>query len=85
MDKSKIYIVGKTQHDFGGSIPSGGNILCHKPLITGCFLICARGATSGSGRISTRQAKVANFQLAVRIHEKITWWRMGTKSMQTER
>ena len=52
------YVVCKAKHDFGGAIPPRRNVLGHKALLLRLIE-------------PAREPEVTNFELAVRVHEKV--------------
>jgi len=60
-------VVGETQHDLGGSVPPGGNVFGHETLIRTTL-----GAGTSTRSIPSRKAKVADFELTVRINQEVT-------------
>ena len=52
------------KHDFWRAVPPGGNVLRHQPDL---FPLRGRGLDAPS------QAKVAHFEIAVRIEQKVSW------------
>ena len=53
------HVVRKAKHDLGGTIPPRRNVLGHKALLLGLIK-------------PPREPKIANFELAVRIHEQVS-------------
>jgi hypothetical protein len=66
VEKRSTDVVGEAQHYLGRSVPPRRYIFCHKALIPCSF------RSAAAGRVSPRETKIADFEFAICIEEKIS-------------
>jgi len=66
VEKWSTDVVGEAQHDLGSSVPPRGYVFRHEALIPCGF----RGAPSG--RVSSGQTKIADFEFAIRVEKEVS-------------
>ena len=66
MEKWSTDVVGEAQHDLGRSVPPRRYIFSHESLIPCSF------RSTPAGGVSSRETKIANFEFAICIEEKIS-------------
>jgi len=72
----RAYIVSEAQHDLRSAVPSGGDILGHKALISSNL------GRPSSRSISPGKTKIADFELAVGIDKKIPWFQVAVENVR---
>lgn len=70
-------VVCKAQHDLGGAVPSGRDVLGHEALVRGAFLL----RRTAGGRVSPRKSEVADLELAVGVDKEVSGLEIAVKDV----
>jgi hypothetical protein len=62
-------VVGEGEHDLRRTVPPRGDVLGHEPAVRIAF---RRRTASWSGSVAAGKTEVADLELAVGVHEKVT-------------